>query len=371
MKKILATFFLSAAIFACGIFFAEKVQAQEVTVTGMGANREEAIRNASRRAVEQVVGTFIDSKTLMENLSIRLDEVYKKSQGFVKNIQILSENKIDNSNYKVQAKIDVDTNPNADLMNSLTLLMQLNDPRIAVVILQQGTSEHETEAETAINSKLLEMGFSHVVDAGHIIKLQDANLLRSIFNGQADVKGNLDNSIDHLIVGESKVRATRETVPDFYSGKSIDTPLVSSNAALNIKVLKYDTGDLIANFTSKGVGRGNSGDNALEQAIDKAADDAAQKIESTFKKFAAKSSVGIQVNVSAEDYELVEALADELRALGSVDAVHVRSHNNNRAVLEIDSSQKPHEIVRLLRQHTKLNIFVEKISDSTIDMAVS
>ena len=94
-------------------------------------------------------------------------------------------------------------------------------------------------------------------------------------------------------------------------------------------------------------------------------------MESTFKKFASKSSAGIQINLSLEDYELADQLAEELRSIGGVDNVYIRSHNNNKAVLEIESSQKPYEIIRMLRQRTKLNIFVEKISDSTIDMAVS
>ena len=209
------------------------------------------------------------------------------------------------------------------------------------------------------------------MDAAHLLKLQDANLLRAIYNGQTTLKGDTDNLVDHLIIGESKVRATRETVPNFYNGKSLETPLVSSNATISIKVLKYDTGDLISNFTAKGLGRGNNGDTAVEQAVDNAAADAAQEIERTFKKFAAKTTQGIQINLSVEDYETAEALAQELRGIGGVDAVHIRSHNGNKAVLEIDSTQKPHVIVQTLRQRTKLNIFVEKITDSSIDMAVS
>jgi len=364
LKKILSVALLGFLSFGTA-------NAQVVTVTGMGLDRESAIRDASRNAVEQVVGTFIDSKVLMSDLIIQFDEVYKKSQGFVKDIKILSEGKSDDSAYKVQARIDVDTNPDADLMNNITMLLNLNDPRIAVVILQQGSSEHEIEAETAINSKLLEMGFSHVVDAEHLIKLQDANLLRAIYNGQKTLQGDTDNAIDHLIIGESKVRATRETIPNFYNGKSLDTPLVSGSAAISIKVLKYDTGDLLSNFTAKGIGRGNSGDNAVEQAVDNAAVNAAQEIEKTFKKFAAKTTQGIQVNLSVEDYETAEALAKDLRTISGVDAVYIRSHNGNKAVLEIESTQKPHIIVQMLRQRTELNIFVEKITDSTIDMAVS
>ena len=352
-------------------FLMSSVQAQEVTVTGMGIDKDSAIRDASRQAVEQVVGTFIDSRTLMENLVIQLDEVYKKSQSFIKNIRILDEGKLNSNTYRVRANIDVDTSPNVELMNQLTMMMKLNDPRIAVIILQEGSSEHEKAAETTLNSKLLEMGFSHVVDAGYVIKLKDSNLLRAIYDGRVSVEGGKDNYIDHLILGESKVRATRETVPDFYSGKALETPIVSGNASLNIKILKYDTGDLISNFTSKGLGRGTSGDSAIEQALETASTDAAKQLENAFKKMAAKTTDGIQVNLSVKNYATVEKLADELRAISEVDAVYIRSHDNGKAILEIETSRKPHEIVRILRQRTKLNIFVEQISDSSIEMAVS
>ena len=80
MKKFLMGVILSLSL-------SGNVSAQEVTVTGIGADKDSAIRDATRLAIEQVVGTFIDSRTLMENLRIQMDEVYKKSQGYVKRIQ--------------------------------------------------------------------------------------------------------------------------------------------------------------------------------------------------------------------------------------------------------------------------------------------
>lgn len=347
------------------------VNAQEVTVTGMGMNKSEAVRDASRQAVEQVAGVFIDSRTLMQNLVIQLDEVYKKSQGFVKNVSILEERQ-NGGMYLVKARVDVDTNPDAALMNKLTMLMMLNDPRIAVVVLQQGTSEHEVDTETILNERLMEMGFSHVVDAAHVSRLQNANMLRAIYNGQMELDDeSTDNALDHLVIGESRVRAEQATVPDFRTGESIPTPIVSANAVLSVKILKYDTGDIISNFTTKGIGRSNNSESAIEQALDAASDEAAKQLEEKFKKLAAKITQGFQINVSAEDYSTVEKLAAELRMLSDVEAVYIRNHRDGRALLEVDSPKQAHEIIRILRQRTKLNIFVESISGNNVEMAVS
>ena len=146
-KKII----LSGAITA--LMFTTPVAAQEVTVTGMGVDKDGAIRDATRLAVEQVVGTFIDSRTLMEDLLIQLDEVYKKSQGYVKRIQILNESRLNNSAYRVTAKIDVDTEPNSKLIDEITMLMRLNDPRIAVIVLKEGTNTHEERVEAAMDNE--------------------------------------------------------------------------------------------------------------------------------------------------------------------------------------------------------------------------
>ena len=366
LKKFLYTLII---IFSLSI---RPTFAQEVTVVGMGENRAAALSDAARNAVEQVIGAYIDSRTLMQDLVIQLDEVYKKSQGFVNNISVIEEKQINSNTYQVKAKINVDTNPNTELMNQITLLMRLNDPRIAVVILQQGTTDHEKEAETTLNEQLMGMGLSHVVDAAHVIRLQNASLLRSIYNGQAELDGeSYDNAIDHLVLGESKVRVEQSTIPDFRTGGSISTPLTAANATLSIKILKYDTGDIIGNFTTKGTGRSNNADAAIEQAINAASTEAANKVGETFRKFAAKYTKGFQLNVSAESYSLLEKLASELRSMNDVQEVYIRNYENGRGLLEVDSPKQAHEIIRTLRQKTKLRIFVENVTGSSADLAVS
>ena len=64
--------------------------AKEVTVDGVGIDRESALRDARRVAVEQVVGTFVDSRTLVENSMVALDNIYTKSQGFVGKVTVIN-----------------------------------------------------------------------------------------------------------------------------------------------------------------------------------------------------------------------------------------------------------------------------------------
>ena len=59
MKKILG--------FSVGFLMMSNIAlAQEVTVDGVGIDKDSAVRDAMRNAVENVVGTFIDSRTLVD-----------------------------------------------------------------------------------------------------------------------------------------------------------------------------------------------------------------------------------------------------------------------------------------------------------------
>ena len=101
--------------------------AQQVVVDGAGIDRETALRDASRNAVEQVVGTLVDSRTLAQNAAVQLDEIYTKSQGFVTDIKLLSQTN-QAGIVHIRAQVEVNTNPDAQLMSNLNMLMMLNDP---------------------------------------------------------------------------------------------------------------------------------------------------------------------------------------------------------------------------------------------------
>ena len=354
--------------------------AQEVTVDGMGRDRDSAVRDAARNAVMQVVGTFIDSRTLVESAVVELDEIYAQSQGFVNSIKVLEEGAA-GADYRVRARIDVNTNPDAKLVDKLTMLMMLNDPRIAVVVLsgggmyeEDGTSVngHDIVSEAALNNRLLELGFRHVVDADHIIKLRDAHLLNSVYNGQQGFAGDgSDHSVDYLVLGKSKLDSYRITLPNQMGGGVMESPLQTTKADLTVKVLKFDTGDIVGTFTVDGQGIDNNAPRAGDKALRAAAEKAAVQLEDRFKKFSASSTQGLQIKVFADSYGKVEELIQELRGLPDVQNVYVREQGGGRAVLEVDSVQKPHILVRLLRERTKLGLFVESISNSTIELSVS
>lgn len=281
MKKFFATLVLFLAINF-------SVAAQEVTVEGVGITRDEAVANAERVAVEQIVGTFIDSQTLVENAMVKLDEIYMHAQGYVSNVKILSE-KQSNGLYRVTAKMNVASEPDSSLIGQLETVMRLNDPRIAVIMLKDdaATGTHDELAETALNDKLLTVGFSHVVDADIVANLENARLLERIYNGERGLVGiGSSHGADYLVLGKTHTNSQNVRLPDYKTGGYKEMAMIVANADITARIVKLSTGDIVGTFSVTAKGNDVIKDNAERNAIRAAAENAALELEKKFKRLA-------------------------------------------------------------------------------------
>ncbi len=374
------------------------VLAQEVTVEGYGIDRDSAIRNATQTAVEQVVGVYISSQTLMEDFQLQLDEIYQKSQGFVKGIKILEEGKVNSSTYKVKARIDVDTSPNGKLLDELTMILQLNDPRVAVIVIgvdQYRHSARDVFAESCLNEKLVSMGFNHVLDADRVIKINNADLLNYIASGKSGTFKSKDNSIDYLVLGKYNKFSNAVSIPKFgNSGNDNNQPNINpdnvydvpprSNDASSVKtnfknikvvlkvdVIKYDTGDIVGTFTVEGNNINVYEEIASQNAIAQASNEAAEKLGDTLKKFSSNPVQGLSFTLAANNEKKLQQCIEEIRELGMVRNVYIREIKSNEAVLTIDSEQKPHAIFMALKGKTKLEISIANMSANSCKLKIS
>lgn len=364
------------AVIAGVCFFSlSTVMAQEVTVTGMGTDRDGALRDASRRAVEQVVGTFISSQTLMKDFAIELDEVYKNSQGFVKHVTVLNESRLDDATYKVTAKVDVDTNPDAKLMDTLTMIMRLNDPRIVVAVLErndEGQVVHNALAESTLNSRLLADGFSHVLDAAQVADLQNVPLLKNLYEGKrGELLGEADHAADFLVIGTYTKDAGKVSIPNYKESGMLETSIVNVKATLKIDVVSYNTGKIAGSFVVEGIGLENTISRAGDKAVSMAAQRAADKLTETLKAHGAKNVQGIEIIMTADNETILQQVIQTLRSLGAVNNVYIREQGGNRAVLTVDSSYKPHEIVSQLRKASACGIAVESMQSDSCQLRIT
>ena len=285
MKKFLLTAVLL-------VFLTVPAFAAEVVAEGFGETRDEAVYRAEQAAVEQVVGTYIDANTLVENAVVQLDELYAASQGFVNGVEILSVERRDGG-YFVRAKMNVESEANTELMSRLETIMRLNDPRITVIMLKDDApaGTHDELSEAAVNDRLIELGFNHVVDADIVANLENAVLLEKIYNGERGIVGIGDSyGADYLVLGKTHASAGNIQLPNYRTGGYRNHPLQIGDADVTAKIIKLTTGEIVGTFTVSGRGNGTSADFAERSAIKNAARNAAAEIESKFKKVAMKVS---------------------------------------------------------------------------------
>ncbi len=180
--------------------------------------------------------------------------------------------------------------------------------------------------------------------------------------------GNL--GIDYLVLGKSDTDEQKISLPDS-KGNYTETMLTGTKVYLHVKIIKFATGQLVGTFSTEGMGIVNNMTRADNKALKEAAAKAAQKLEEKFRKLDAQPFTGMRITITASDYATVEKLVQELRSVSGVKNVFVRERNDNKTMFDVDSTQKPHAIVNSLRQRSKLGIFVENMTNDSVELAVS
>lgn len=352
--------------------------AQIADVSGVGEDRESALRDAKRNAVEQIVGTYINSETLVSQASVVSDEIYAKSVGFITDVRVLDEGKR-NGAYYVHAKIDVNTNPNSELMNRIEMIKALGDPRIGVVVFKNATASdygspersYDDITEESVNSKLLSMGFSHVMDANIVAKLRNSSLLNSLYNGDTNLIGDTGGlGVDVLVLAQSNVDAAKINLTQ-QDGTTVDTQLVRGIADITGKVVMLATGNIQGTFSVRGQGIDISENTANNKALKNASANVAAEVGKILRKKAAKAFDGLQIIASVNDDEKLEELVADLKNLKCVQGVYMREYQNGKAVIDIESNQQLHILLRMLKEKSRLGLFNEGINNNTMELLVS
>lgn len=87
----------------------ENGKTQQVIAEGVGATADEAIKDAYRNAVRQVVGAVVDAETLIENDEIIDDKVLTYSDGFIKTYEeVAGSKKVQGGLHRIKIKAQVE-----------------------------------------------------------------------------------------------------------------------------------------------------------------------------------------------------------------------------------------------------------------------
>lgn len=419
MKRILSGILLSMLITSTAM-------AETVVVNGSGINREAAINEAKRNAVEKVVGTYISSITITNNSYVLKDEIYSKAYGFVNDIKILQESQ--GAIYEVKASVSVDSSPNSELMNKLEMIKTLNNPRISVAIKHNNTKDQSNKyinlCETIITEKLRELGFNKIVDKakiwqkknegrGEIViskgggvkittdgsnnktdtKAKDVNdasryktdakdsKIKSEKKpdipklGPIDYEAYLPNSdTDIFIFGSLEYRTARVLHP-VYSylreerPSNFDTGFLKTTANLEIKLLKSDSMEQIGVHSLDASCIHSDINTAEREAIKSVATKAAEKIADSFVHKSASLENGFVLQVRVE-HENIDKLMSEIKKAVGVRSVRFRNYDEGKALYEVEGDISTFELFKYLQNTSRFRVTKLKVSDNLLEIMV-
>ena len=248
------------------------------------------------------------------------------------------------------------------------------DSRVTVIVLEDngGRIIHNELATNILNAKLLDMGFKHVVDAGHVINFNNAKLLDYIYRADdEEFERFTDNVIDYLVLVKSSNVENDISIFDYDSGMMIESPLKSVKNILKVNVIVYDTGEIIGAFNSEGIGFANNLPRAGDKAVEIASKDAAEKLAAIFKNFGSQKFYQLSLKIFATDEKILEQILDDLNSISAIKSMHIYERYGRSAVLSIDSYQPIGEIVKQLKNISALNIFIDRMSGSSCELIIS
>lgn len=327
--------------------------ATQVTVEGLGAiiagdrakAEEDAVTDALRNAVSQVMGTHVESQTLVENFQLVQDRIMTRTRGYISTYQVMSKSdEEDLIRVRVTAVVK-----ESDLVGDLEaiglLLARKNYPRLLVLVdetifVDEGNEERAPTSVDAANTtiKFMEMLQPHgfrFVEPSIVAARTEANVLSSAISGDMAQAARIGraNQADVVVLGRTVVK--RGSV-------QVGGGLTSMQASVTMQVVRADTGELITQGlqTEAGIGAGpvDGAQRAVVRALDKLAPQIETQILAKWSEEVTSGTIlelTITNTISFSDLQkFIQLLPFYVRG---VESVTMRSFSEGLAVLEVRS----------------------------------
>jgi len=221
----------------------------EVTVTGSGLNRDQAISDAKRRAVEKGAGAYIYSQSKTANYVLVKDTILARSAGFVQKFTIVGVPKttVDGA-VELVARVVVSVKGIEDTWAVVkNLLTEMGRPKVMVVINERTDHwpQQESTVQTGIENQLLKSGFL-LVNSKQIKAIERKNMLAAIASDKPDLIQAIAKQYGAQLFITGTAEATSGGIWT-YAG----VRFFRYGATCNVKCYRSDTAQLLYSQTEK------------------------------------------------------------------------------------------------------------------------
>jgi hypothetical protein len=313
--------------------------------------KEMAVADALRKAVEQVVGLLVDSRSESKNYQIIQDTIKINSAGYVSKYEVLNGWK-EQDYYKVLVRVTVKHDALKQSVDSLKLtLVRAGKPRLMILI-------PEPIVETQLSQGFISSGFP-VVDQSKARQLLNTELGRQALNGDPESLSQLANQYqaEILIIGNVKPEPLGESYGMF-----------ACKAYLSIRAIKPDTGETLASQTFDERGIALSENEAYQKALPKVADLMLGYLKEQLGKKLVDNERSLQLTVRGISYSELQRIQGRLKGTPAVSNVFLRNFSSGSALFDIETSLLSNQLADIISEWTDLHLEILNISGNKLEI---
>ncbi len=304
--------------------------------------REAALQNAFRRAVEQVVGVAVESKSVVKDSELLNDKIFARSHGFIKTYRILSET-AETDAYRIRIFAAVSRYKLEQGLDDAGLLIRkVGKPRIAVVVLEKNTDGQPIPGgtvETQLIATLGKRGYA-LVDRQAMLAVEREAAKGGGDQTDAVVRAAAAGGAEVVIIG----RADASAAPAL-GGTSLRPVQVSATA----KAVEVETGTLLATAQSSQRALNVNPAAAGAEALQKAAVEITEALHRQMIAAWTKRVTGVRtvrMTVAGIPVGEIAHLQEVLREQAvNVETVHDRGYKDHQLRLDLEITGALRDVV--------------------------
>jgi len=283
----------------------------EVEAEGEGISKEEALKDALRKALEKGGKNEIFSDTQVENFQVLHDTIIARAEGIVTDYKVLEERPVMGGTFKTKIKARVAKKALVDAWGAVqNVLNQIGRPKIMVYIVERidGKEEQQSILETEIEKKLLKSGFDLVERTAVAAIIEQEKADAKAEDNVAKLQAIAKQFHAHIFI-TGTANANQAGMEDLYG-----SPAAFYNCDVQLKAYYTDSARLLAsdgipNTRGGARGRKEFSPQAGKQALSFAGQNVVERIyQQVMQQWATQISAGGEIVLEVQGMKIPAAL---------------------------------------------------------------
>ena len=334
MKKfgLITVFCLFVALSASG-----QEGAKIVRAVGSGANRDAALDNAKRNAVEQGLGTVVAGETLVQNYQLVEDIIISRANGYLKTYREIS--CIDEGDcfvVEIEAEVTQIFDEIVKDQAAIDLLLQwMNKPRLMIVIEEDNCGQESSACATELARKLAGWHFDLVShqQMEQIILKEKQTYAEITSNPQAIALLAEEIGAELILAGQAHASQVQD-VPYLQ-----EAGMKSVRAEFSAQIIQTSDAAILASYNTNKPSVHISQFTAGVQAFSKCASEMADSLVLYLLKHGSEELTScrtINLTINGICFKDFNAVKQKLAEVGGVLSIHQRSFKDSEGKLAVE-----------------------------------